>query len=486
MADVPLRISGLTLTATAADRAAYMPQDASGYVSTKKITVGNFIDSLVFAGNMIYVDAVNGDDDTGEVGQPTLPFLTLAAAQTAASSGDLIDVYPGSYTLTAALGKNGVNWNLRAGVTITRTNTAINPANLSVFYDGGTAMTFRVSGRGDLVLSGQNAADAGGAGCVHVSHASSNITVECRSILTDCAGSGDSTGPAYCVYQTAGTCVVKADTIEIDSDGASYGIWWVNGALNVTALSIIGNDSGGAIGGELVTTATGEAYIVAQSIIGSSYPVSLASTDTEAKMWVTANEIASSSTGRGAVYVYSGKLYVTAQKLSKGTQAIPDVNGVVGGNGGQLWLVGCGKLTSTYGYGIACQGATIRGDVLQIEDLGNMTNAIKMEAGTLELRGAQATMTVGNGVNHSAGTARLMGCRFDTSASAGKNPVTVSGSGLILDHCTLVANAAADSITAGSAKTVKNYYSVANTAKNANITINDGSAIPLTVYSGVV
>ena len=51
----------------------------------------------VLTGNEIWVDDVNGDDVTGTSGRFDLPFLTIGAALTAASSGDSVFVRPGSY-----------------------------------------------------------------------------------------------------------------------------------------------------------------------------------------------------------------------------------------------------------------------------------------------------------------------------------------------------------------------------------------------------
>jgi hypothetical protein len=70
---------------------------------------------------VVIVDAVNGNDSTGVAGDLTKPFLTLLAAQTAASAGQTIVVYPGAYN-TAALGKNGVNWYFMQGANITFTS----------------------------------------------------------------------------------------------------------------------------------------------------------------------------------------------------------------------------------------------------------------------------------------------------------------------------------------------------------------------------
>src|SRR6202795_4572016 len=45
---------------------------------------------IVKTGNLVWVDAVNGNDGTGQRGRLQLPFLTLGAAKTAAQSGDTV------------------------------------------------------------------------------------------------------------------------------------------------------------------------------------------------------------------------------------------------------------------------------------------------------------------------------------------------------------------------------------------------------------
>jgi hypothetical protein len=452
----------------------------------KKITKANLETSLsindtLLAGKIVYVDSVNGSDSTGTRGNVGLPFLTLAAAQTAASSGDQIDVYPGSYTITATLGKAGVNWNLRPGVTITATSAT--GTAIAVFGDGGTAKTFRVTGAGALVLSGQAPASPTISAVVSVTNASSSVQIECKSLAQN-ATLGENDELAIAVYQESGTLYVTADTIAVATAG--YAMWWLNGELRITASDIV-SAGVATLYASCNATPTGDCYVTAESIRNTSVGGSAVdgySQNAEAKFWVraaiiTAEGIAVAGTG--------GKTYVTAQKIAGCTANASDSLGVVDMTGGKLWLT-THKITGTYESGILISGATQAFiDVMQIEDLGHMLRAVKYPSGTgsLDLFNARAIMAVGDGVSHAAGSAlsRLSNCRFDTSASAGKNPVTVSGSGLILDHCTLIPNAAADSVTAGSAKTITNYGSVAKTAKNANVTVNVQA---LTVDSNVV
>ncbi len=103
--------------------------------------------TAVNTGQMVYVDAVNGDNATGTRGRLELPFLTLVAALSAAQSGDTIYVYPGTYALAASLtGKDGVNWFFYPGVTI---QLAAGVSLLKV----DDPMTFLVRGNGAQVTT---------------------------------------------------------------------------------------------------------------------------------------------------------------------------------------------------------------------------------------------------------------------------------------------------------------------------------------------
>jgi hypothetical protein len=91
--------------------------------------------------------------------------------------------------------------------------------------------------------------------------------------------------------------------------------------------------------------------------------------------------------------------------------------------------------------------------------------------------GVMTTKQNRTGVLHTSGMTHLRGLRIESNATndVDNKPVVVSGSGLILDGCTLLAPALADSVFASSAQTVKVYGTTyANKAKNANVTIQAG------------
>lgn len=71
---------------------------------------------------VLFVDP-NGNDATGTKGDNSKPFLTIEAAVAAASSGDTVEVMPGSYTPVSNLAKNGVTFYFYPGSIVTKTTS---------------------------------------------------------------------------------------------------------------------------------------------------------------------------------------------------------------------------------------------------------------------------------------------------------------------------------------------------------------------------
>jgi len=93
------------------------PAGPAGSASNTGATgpTGPIASSSSFAiGNVLRVDAVNGDDATASVNGP--PYLTVDAAMAAATSGSTIWVHPGTYTLTGPI-------TLPAGICLRGQNT---------------------------------------------------------------------------------------------------------------------------------------------------------------------------------------------------------------------------------------------------------------------------------------------------------------------------------------------------------------------------
>jgi len=85
-------------------------------------------------GNTLYVDANNGDDDTGN-GTVLKPYATIKKAVGEASDGDTISVNPGTYRETIGVGKS-----------ITIRSTFMSPGNTSVEAPSSGADVFSITG----------------------------------------------------------------------------------------------------------------------------------------------------------------------------------------------------------------------------------------------------------------------------------------------------------------------------------------------------
>lgn len=77
-------------------------------------------------GRVLFV-ATTGNDSTAVIGNLAKPYLTLEGAVSAATTGDTIEVYPGSYTATTistnGISKDGVDFYFHKGATVTKTST---------------------------------------------------------------------------------------------------------------------------------------------------------------------------------------------------------------------------------------------------------------------------------------------------------------------------------------------------------------------------
>jgi len=80
----------------------------------------------VLTGRTIWVDSVNGDDNTAVVGRQDLPFETLNAAQTAASTGYTVIVRPGTYDERVVL--SDINFHFENGAILHYTGTSTGQA----------------------------------------------------------------------------------------------------------------------------------------------------------------------------------------------------------------------------------------------------------------------------------------------------------------------------------------------------------------------
>lgn len=380
----------------------------------------------VKADNVLAVSVTNGSDSTGTVGRLDKPYKTLSAAQTAASSGKMIHAYPGSYAAQELL-KNGVNWHFDPGTTLTATASGTN-AGTNVFDDAGVAITSVISGDASIVCTGTGGYDTPEQACVTITGAS-DVRLKVNSLSQQVSPAGG--GTAYAIFQSAGRLWLTADLIET-TQPAQYGIWWANGDCHVNARLISGVQTNNVpVFANVSATPTGDLYVNADEILSlDNSAIQSSSGQAEAKAWIRAAFISSAD---NAILSSGGKLYILECAKIVGTSDSGTASnvGVVQSSAGALWCKS-EKITGTYASAINVSGGTAEIFVLQIEDLGHLTQAVLVTGGTLYLHNAVINTTLGDGIVCSAGTVHLINCTITTPG--GKHDLVQSSTGTIIVH----------------------------------------------------
>ncbi len=221
--DITVSASGATWTADptiiSGKTADASPDGASDYAlvldtstnTLKKVLLddlpGGGGSSSIATGNLVYVD-VDGNDGTGLRERFDKPFLTIEAAEAAATSGDTIQIRSGSYSPTATLGKVGITYELMPGVNISSAE------NDGTFGDSGSAKDFAIIGSGTITNTGSG-------GAVQLT-AASNVTVRGDIVLD-----GSGTAAAYINAHASAVSYVNARRVAsgnaaLVNDGTCY------------------------------------------------------------------------------------------------------------------------------------------------------------------------------------------------------------------------------------------------------------------------
>lgn len=235
------------------------------------------------------------------------PYATLADAQTAAASGDTIRVAPGDYTVSASLGKNGVNWHFAEGATVRTTAT-----DVAVWSDGDTEMQFKVSGFGRFVSEA--------AVCVSLLHPDTVVEIDCYEVSADAPSLSNKAG----IYVGDSTIRVRA-FYRIHSETYDA-IWVAEGGTVEFATPLI---EGGDDGLETTTGNTATVRGVCQRIVGGlGYPINARS-----GTWrVTVADTMASTDGVRALFVTDAATDIVVQ--------CPTLTGNVTAGNGVVRLVG--------------------------------------------------------------------------------------------------------------------------------------------------
>lgn len=392
--------------------------------------------STISTGKQLWVDSVNGSD--ANAGTLAAPFLTLAAAKAAASSGDTINVGPGSYAVTDSILKNGVNWYFDTGSTVTKATSE----SVGILDDKGVAITCAVTGEGTFSVT-STSTSLTNFGTINVTHASSNIYV--RGF--DCTYYNPNTTslPQAAINQTDGTLVYEFRTVS--QTGAAEGamaVFWMNGTMRGKAS--LHHGDGYAIWGRCNSTPTGDMFIETEDATAANPCVVSDGTNTEGVMWIRAKTIR----GTGGTYLaiqnqlYGNKLYVTAQKIF----------GRIDCGAGRLYVTAdkqtaTANANSTYGLFLSTLSSTADGYItIRHYDASTFTGqAIIHKGGNLRVFGGQyvagASASGMSFTGLSGGTILLSDCTFDFSSSAVDLLTLSAGSKTInVENCHFTSNGA--------------------------------------------
>jgi hypothetical protein len=215
----------------------------------------------VNVGNCLFVDVVNGNDDSGRTGNLTQPYLTIATAISAAESGQTVFVYPGTYAGQITLA-DGVNLHFEEGVIITYIGDG------PTITDAGQPVTCNISGKGSLQNAGPGTTMAA---VILIASDSSTVYIDCHEIIMTSPGTNTGT-----VYTVNGINVGTAANGPGGSGAVHYivaGIFSGNGLLQIacdhivcTGCSAIVRTGNGkffiTVGDECMSSGTGVSTIV--------------------------------------------------------------------------------------------------------------------------------------------------------------------------------------------------------------------------------
>ena len=442
-------------------------------------------------GNSVFV-ATNGNDSTGTRNNPAFPFATPYAAVQAATSGDTVFVFPGTYHTATNLWKNGVNM-IFYQCSLTSTNRT-NDGGFALFddrfYSGGVTSRVQFAGS-KLIWSAfsDRQTNANGSlstlrptntiGAIVVTNPLSDITWIGGGIDYDMVQPSMSLGALAVVNcrtsywefpdgindqrRHLGNVYIGVDEVSdpVYATAAGCAIYWERGEMFVKA-------------GQL----SGTAYTLWPNTDFASYPRQITN-----NLWVTADFMDGKIYSTSGATNYDWKIWVDVKEHRNGTnQYFPSPIWLSGGSsfyyrsfktaefsgqdqgssGGPLMFV----TTNSYGtYGgqprawvtsqkwsspgafIANYGGDIRSVNVDDYELirGQYTAAMTLPGianypsvnGNIRIMGGSMTITNGFGILHAGGTTDVFGLRLTTLGFT-NSPVVARTNGLVLTSVRIV------------------------------------------------
>lgn len=424
-------------------------------------------------GKRVLVDAANGNDGSGARARLDKPYLTLGAAKSGASSGDVVRVGPGTFDEINLL-KAGVDWSFEPGAKLAYTGNDTGAIFDDSDFGASAAIVAEVRGGDFNVAPGLGDA----LGAIYVTNASSILDLECNTIT------GTLPDNVSLIAQDDG--LLRLHTHKIHAGGLSFGIFWTNGMAHIKADTITG--AGWPVWSEVANgaTVTGDLHIRADRVecTGNYAALNFNDNNANARVWVTADIITGAYqgivAGQGSV-TNGAKYYITAQKITH----VPTDAGsyaTITLQSGNLYLEvekltnpnrssDCGINTAGTGTGF------LSGHIGVMENVGDCLNMVLWSNTNARARlriDESIGMATTGGVKCTAGTLHYTG-RVDTSANSSTSPIIVSGTGVItLGAGTYLKSEATQKCIKngdGSPHTVYAEGAFANTAVDSNITI---------------
>lgn len=422
----------------------------------------------VVVGNTVFVSK-SGDDATGLRQSLKYHFLTVEAAMAVAVAGDIVVVYPGTYTFAAPVSKDGVTLHLMSGTTITGAAT-VNTIEVTA------GISFKVTGNGKITCND--------AWAVYQNNATSTLSIECDEILGS-TGSGNLTTAILTSSKTyikahkhisAGTCasaldiqgggdvvvdanLVDAATNDVDRNGGAYRILFVGSRTGTGNVTINGNITGRQAGPTV-------------SIQGAATPGVITINGN-----ITQNYTAAAAYNTCCVILANTGADQNAQNvfINGQIQAAGSACGInVSNNTGAGRTIVRGNIYTISGSCIlnASSGAAIRifGDCYQ-SGVAATNNAVMVgydDAVNYKFKGGLIHITG----RIKAESTLCAPCRINVSTGA-----WAATSGLIFDNAIVIDNGAfGESVdTPGTPENLLVYQAVANVALNVNVTEQVGA-----------
>ena len=232
------------------EAADYASLPASGLGSRLYITLNNNntyrwdgaayqpITGLLLTTNIIYVSR-SGNDALGARHDLGKPFLTVEAAVSVAQSGDLIKVFPGTYSVASNIAKDGIGYYLEPGAVIIKTTSG------DIFDTTGFTTGFDVFGHGEFRKTTSSGYVCRFCSSLAYTFQARRVTSTVSHIFVLEASAAINFDVEYvtasggaCLFNYSGSSIkIKAHTWTSSYTSAILGNWWLYSSLTIDAVT---------------------------------------------------------------------------------------------------------------------------------------------------------------------------------------------------------------------------------------------------------